>query len=45
MEVGWVFATPTRMVNCVERMPEPWKARSKSRVTARAVLRKLNEAQ
>src|SRR6202158_3488672 len=45
MEVGWVFATPTRMLNCVERMPKGSKAWSQRRVTARAPLRKLKEPQ
>ena len=43
--VGWVLAMPTRMVNCVERMPDSCNARSNKRVTARAVLRKLKETQ
>src|SRR5206468_4230158 len=36
---------PTRMANCVERIPDFCNAVSNKLVTARAVFRKLNEAQ
>jgi len=45
MEAGCALAMPTRIVNWVERIPVPSKAKSKSLVTAREVRRKLNEAQ
>jgi hypothetical protein len=45
METGWFFAMPTKMANCVERIPVSCSAMSYKLVTARAVLRKLNEAQ
>ena len=45
MEAGCALAMPTRIVNWVERIPVPSRAKSKSLVTAREVRRKLNEAQ
>jgi hypothetical protein len=36
---------PTRMANCVERIPDFCNAASYKLVTARAVFRKLKEAQ
>ena len=45
METGWFLATPTRIANCVERIPDFWSAVSYKLMTARAVLRKLKEAQ
>lgn len=45
MEAGCALAIPTRIVNWVERIPVPSRAKSKSLVTAREVRRKLNEAQ
>src|SRR5262249_31563344 len=45
MGQGWALATATRMVNWVDRMPADWNERSKRRVTARAVRRKLRLGQ
>jgi hypothetical protein len=45
MEIGCFLAMPTRMANCVERIPDSCSAVSYRRVTARAILRKFNEAQ
>jgi hypothetical protein len=45
MAIGWFLAMPTSIANCVDRIPDFCMVASYMRVTARAVLLKLNDAQ